>query len=34
MLEYYDEKPDNLTVFQKFSFLLKISDIGDFYSYL
>ena len=25
--EYYNKKPDNLTVFQQFSFLLKISDI-------
>ena len=31
--EYYNKKPDNLTVFQKFSFLLKISVRGNFYSY-
>ena len=28
--ECYNEKPDGLTVFQKFSRLLKISDIGNF----
>ena len=33
LTEYYDKKPDNLTVFQKFSFLLRISDMGNFCSY-
>ena len=31
--EYYNKKPDNLTVFQQFSFLLRISDMYNFYSY-
>ena len=31
---YYGKKPDNLTVFEKFLFLLKISMYVHFYSYL
>ena len=33
LLEYYNKKPDNLTVFPKFSLLLRFSDMGYFYSY-
>ena len=33
LLEYYNKKPDNLTVFSKFSLLLRFSDMGYFYSY-
>ncbi|WP_288176850.1 hypothetical protein, partial [Prevotella sp. CAG:592] len=31
--EHYSEKPDGLTVFSQFLILLRISDIGNFYSY-
>ena len=31
--ECYNQKPDNLTVFRQFLVLLKISDMGNFYSY-
>jgi len=30
--EYYSGKPDNLTVFQKSSLLLRFSDMGNSYS--
>ena len=30
---HYSQKPDNLTVFRQFLVLLKISDMGNFYSY-